>query len=792
LNIEDYEFPGNFPVLVENGFFIYPFMIVPLFIEGESNLKAVEFSLKENLPLMIINEKKKNKYYDIGVIGTIIRKVPLNNGTVKILFQGINTAKILGFIREDGFLSGKIDLIQKLKYNKANTDALSDILKENISNYIKLSNHIPPDLLQVIIDTKDPYRLSEIIASSLKINYTEAYNLFAEENIENRLTKLMELITKEINSFELKANIKSKAYSKMEKHNKEYLLREQLKEINKELNHDKSKINDIKKFHKKLKKIKPFINKKGFKEIKKQIDRYSTMSHDSGSEASMIQNYIEVALSVPFNKNISKDIHIEEIEKVLDAEHYSLKEPKERIVEHFATREFLESKGIDKKLNSQNGNILCFVGPPGVGKTSLANSIASALKRPLVRIPLGGMEDINELKGHRRTYIGAMAGRIVQGLIDAKANNPVIVLDEIDKISKNHRGDPSSVFLEILDPAQNHTFRDYYLNFDIDLSNVLFIATSNEYGRIPYALRDRMESIFIHSYTPQEKLSIATKYLLPQEMKQHGLSKSELKISDVVMKKIIDSYTKEAGVRGLRRVLAKLCRKSIKIFISEKKKSMSITLKNLEDFLDKEKYDFSKLGTKNTIGVVNGLAWTAVGGDLLKIEAMYLSGKGIMQITGNLGDVMKESSRIALSVVKKIFASKTLNIGISYDDGKKYTLEEVYKKIDLHIHIPEGATPKDGPSAGITLACVIASVYSGKKVNRFIAMTGELNLSGEVLPIGGLKEKLIAAFKSGIKKAIIPQKNYDNDLKDIPSEVKESMEIVGVSSIESVLEQVLV
>jgi len=513
----------------------------------------------------------------------------------------------------------------------------------------------------------------------------------------------------------------------------------------------------------------------------------------------MTQTYLDWTLDIPFGDFSKKALHIDNVESQLDKDHFSLEKPKKRIVEYFAVKELLELRGVAQKKSA--GAILCFSGPPGVGKTSLANSIATALKRPLIRIALGGLEDVNELRGHRRTYVGAMPGRITQGLIDAKKMNPVIVLDEIDKVSRSQRGDPTAVLLEILDPEQNSEFRDYYLNFNLDLSNAIFIATANDVGRIPAPLRDRMEFISVSSYTPQEKFEIAARYLIPQELKKHGLKKSELSISKPALKELIHSYTREAGVRNLRRRIAELSRKVAKEILQNPKISkVSITLKNLKDFFDKSIFEIEKTDKVPVVGVVNGLAWTAVGGDVLKIESIRIKGKGSMQLTGSLGDVMKESARIAMSVVKTLIDTRKLkidvkNIPVTFkekEDGIKPDASEVYKRYDLHIHVPDGATPKDGPSAGIAMVSVIASILSGKKIRSEIAMTGEVSLSGDVLPIGGLKEKLIAAHKAGMTKVLIPSKNYERDLEDIPKEVKDAMEIMGVSRVEEVLKQILV
>jgi len=592
--------------------------------------------------------------------------------------------------------------------------------------------------------------------------------------------------------------IRSKVHTKIEQSNKEYFLKEQIKEINKELGVDAGREEELFEFRNKLEALKPHVEEETFKEIAKQLERFARMHPDSGDSA-QIQTYLEWVFELPFGNLTSEDLKVQEVQVALDRDHFSLEKPKERIVEFFSVRELAEKRNI--VLDDSAGTILCFAGPPGVGKTSLANSIAKALGRPLVRIALGGLEDVNELRGHRRTYVGAMPGRLVQGVITAKSMDPVIVLDEIDKVGRSQRGDPTAALLEILDPEQNKAYRDHYLNFDMDLSKAIFIATANDVGQIPVALRDRMEFIEVSSYTPNEKLEIAKQYLIPQELKKHALKVEEFEITDKALKLLIDEYTREPGVRGLRRKIAGLMRKSaLKLLLEEEHQSINIKSKDLPEFAEKKVFEISAIDKQPLIGVVNGLAWTAVGGDVLKIEAIKLRGKGAVKLTGSLGDVMKESAYIAFSVVKILIDSGMLKINKKLiplklkenESEEGVDVSEIYKRFDLHIHVPEGATPKDGPSAGIAMAVTIASILSEKRVENRVAMTGELTLTGKVLPIGGLKEKLIAAYKAGVTKALIPEKNYERDLADIPDEVKDAIDIIGVSVIDEVLAEALV
>lgn len=777
MQLKDYdEFPDTLPILIESSMFLYPFMIAPIFIDDEENIKAIEFSMNHNKLITVAVAKKSTKdtkeFFNVAVVGNIMRKITLPDGRVKVLFQGLEKVKILEVVEKTP-LMGVVDLLKTEPYNDVKIKAELDILRTNVDKLSKLNAKFPVDLIKTIEQNADPVRIADLVSSVLRMTNDQAYELFKETNLETRLLGIIDLIKKEIEEYKLKNEINAKVNTKLDKHQKDFFLKEQLRAIQKELGQDNTREKEIASFKKKLKALKPFMPKLGYKEVKKQIEKLSRMHPDSG-DASTLQTYIEQVLEIPFGQKADEAIQVQEVEEQLNKDHYSLKEPKDRIVEYFAVKELLLKRQI--QTNKDNATVLCFVGPPGVGKTSLANSIATALKRPLVRIALGGMEDVNELRGHRRTYVGAMPGRIVHGLTTAKKMNPVVVLDEIDKIGANHRGDPSAVMLEILDPEQNHSFRDLYLNFDIDLSSCIFIATANNVGSIPAPLRDRMEFIEISSYTPSEKFHIANEYLIPQELEKHGLKKAEVNLSRPTIELIIEKFTREAGVRNLRRVFGKLYRKAAKeLMYNPDTTKVSINTKNLHEYLDKPIFEIDPASKTNQVGIVNGLAWTSVGGDVLKIEAVKFNGKGVLSLTGNMGDVMKESARIAHSVVKSLIDKRKIK------NGK-------FKEADIHMHIPEGATPKDGPSAGIAMALCIASILSDTKVRADLAMTGELTLTGNVLPIGGLKEKLIAAHKAKMKKVLIPEKNYKRDLKDIPDEVKQDLEIVSVKRIEEVLE----
>lgn len=890
------DFPMRLPVIVEEDNFSYPFSIVPIFTHNEKNIKAATKALDKNDLVFVCCAKEPNDmqqvaqnitkesspksstekssliatniadkpttmpkpdvipsvesvdtlekigkhqmpFFDVGVIGTIMRKVHLPDGRVKLLFQGLTKGRILSLQKGECY-EALVDIISYKECSFAQVEAMSKVLREKVQNLANISQVLlPPDLLKSIEETGEPNRMIDLVASSIRLKKEQAYKLFRSDDIEERLLLLIDFVSEEIQIQKLQKEIKTRVHNKMEQTNKEYFLKEQLRQIQKELGIDKQRDEEIEQYEKKLESIKPYLNKEAYKEIKKQISRLSKMHQESG-DANILQNYVEWVLEIPFGKYAKESLSIKNVQKQLDLDHYSLIKPKERIVEYFAVKELLAQKAqaqskehtkseskITKKDSSletsknssqdegeareekdstkEKGTILCFYGPPGVGKTSLANSIAKAVGRELVRIALGGLEDVNELRGHRRTYIGAMPGRITQGLIEAKQMNPVMVLDEIDKVARGVRGDPTSVLLEILDPEQNVAFRDYYNNFSIDLSQVIFIATANDIGAIPPPLRDRMEFISISSYTPQEKEQIALKYLIPQELKKHGLGSEEIEFGKEAIKTLIERYTREAGVRNLRRVIASIMRKvATKILTQPNYKKIRLTPKLIPDFIDKIVYEIDPASKAARVGIINGLAWTSVGGDVLKIEAIKLKGKGGLSLTGSLGDVMKESAKIAHSVVKVLLdenklkpkskkSAKTQSTKESKKESKDSSGDmPFYSKFDIHLHLPEGAVPKDGPSAGIAMACVIASILCDRAISGEIAMTGELTLSGDVLAIGGLKEKLIAAHKAGIKRALIPSKNYERDLNDIPKEVLDSLQIIPVKNIDEVFAQV--
>lgn len=779
------KYPLTLPALVEDELFLYPFMITPIFLEDVQNIQAVDAAIKNESMLCVMPSRFEEgrdfkSLFDCGVIGNVMRKVPSPDGRVKILFQGYAKVRVLKEVKKSPF-SVSVEQIEPEFLDDAKLKALTTLLRENVGHLSTVSQYFPPDLLRTIEEDIGLDKICDLVLNTVRIKKDEAYSFFIQTNMEKKVMDLCDLLGREIEANKLLKEIKNKVHIKIDKVNKEYFLKEQMKQIQKELGSDSQKEEEVESFYEKLELKKPFMHEDAYKELKRQIERFER-SHQDNSESLMLQSYIETALDIPFEKLSKKKLEINAVKAQLDADHYALKKPKERIEEYFAVRKLLEKRRVKDKDGAKV--ILCLVGPPGVGKTSLANSVAKALGRELIRVALGGLEDISELRGHRRTYVGAMAGRIVQGLIEAKQMNPVVVLDEIDKLSKSFRGDPSAVLLEILDPEQNSKFRDYYLNFNIDLSKVIFIATANDRSLILPALRDRMEFIELSSYTPREKFEISRRYLLPSEMKKHALKEKELIISDEGLELLISDYTREAGVRGLRQRFAQLARKVALKILQGEVKEVEITPKNIASFLEKKVFEIQKQEGKDCVGKVNGLAWTAVGGDVLQVETIRIKGKGELILTGCLGDVMKESAKISFSLIKKLIDENAIKV----DKKLLYKKDELaYKLYNIHLHVPDGATPKDGPSAGVTMCTALASIFSNKAVRQDVAMTGEIDLLGKVMPIGGLKEKLIAAFKADIKEALIPAKNYERDLCDIPEEVQAGMKITPVSTLEDVL-----
>jgi ATP-dependent Lon protease len=802
MQLSDYEqFPTTLPIVVEDNLFFYPFMISPIFLTDQKDIDAATEAL-ENDSLLFVTTTQEGKegqrtldaIYPTGVVGNIMRRVQMPDGRIKILFQGFARARAVEPVSDEPILKARINIVENAPFEPRKIEALLTILREKIRQLSALNSSIPADLIKTIEENEEPHRMADLVSSMLTMDKKKAYELYSETDIETRLLALIDEVVSQIEAVKVQREIHNKVHNKIEQTNREYFLKEQLREIQQELGIDTQRDEEIDAFYDKLDAIKPFVDEDAFREIEKQLERLARMHPESG-DANILQSYLEWVFEIPFGQFSKGNLSVTRVAEELDRDHYSLEKPKERIVEFFSVKELAQLRG--KKEVENKAEILCFWGPPGVGKTSLANSIATALGRPLVRIALGGLEDVNELRGHRRTYLGSMPGRIVQGLIEAKVMDPVIVLDEIDKVGRSHRGDPTAALLEILDPEQNSHYRDYFLNFHIDLRRVIFIATANDVGRIPAPLRDRMEMIMLNSYTPNEKFEIARRYLIPQEIKKHALRKNEVEITANALRKLIEEYTREAGVRNLRRRIATLMRKSARRILEDPSvERIRITAKNLKKYVDKKVFEIEPIAPEPQVGIVNGLAWTAVGGDVLTIEAIKIKGKGLMQLTGSLGDVMKESARIAFSVVKILIDEETLRVDTAMipktpkeeEEGRNPEASEIYKRYDLHLHVPEGATPKDGPSAGIAMATAIASILTQRPVNNRVAMTGEVTLSGKVLPIGGLKEKLIAAYKAGVTTAIIPQKNYERDLEDIPEEVREAIRIVGVERIEEVLE----
>jgi ATP-dependent Lon protease len=771
---KEVQIPDNLPVLPVRDIVVFPYMIIPLFVGREVSIKAIDHALSTNRMILLLTQKdlsienpSVSDLYAVGTVGMIMRMLKLPDGRVKILVQGLSKALVTAFSQTENFFSADIRKIEEIKPATLSIEEEAQIrtVKEQLDKAVSYGKTILPDIMVVIENLDDPGRLADLVASNLGLKAEQAQEILEVVDPVLRLKRVSEILSREIELLMVQQKIQSEARGEIDKTQREYFLREQLKAIQKELGDIDERAEEAKEYRKKIESAK--MPEKVHKEAEKQLKRLEKMHPDS-AESATIRTYLDWLVELPWSNSTRDKLDIKAAQKVLDEDHYDLEKVKERILEYLSVRKIKEK---------MKGPIICFIGPPGVGKTSLGRSIARALGREFVRLSLGGVRDEAEIRGHRRTYVGALPGRIIQGIKQAATNNPVFMLDEVDKIGTDFRGDPSSALLEVLDPEQNFSFTDHYLAVPFDLTNVMFITTGNLADTIPGPLRDRMEIIYLSGYTSEEKLGIARKYLLPKQLEEHGLTGKILEIGDPALMLLISQYTREAGVRNLEREIANLCRKVAKQIAEGKPKKFKITTKNLEGFLGAPKFLPEEEMEKDEVGVSTGLAWTEAGGDIIYIEATTMMGKGNLTLTGQLGDVMKESAQAALSYIR----SKAGTLGIE---------EETFSRKDIHVHVPAGAIPKDGPSAGITIATALASVLTGRPVNKNVAMTGEVTLRGRVLPIGGLKEKALAAKRMGIRKVIIPRRNK-KDLEEIPQYIKKGMEFVYADTMDQVLKVAL-
>lgn len=762
------------PLIPLRDIIVFPYMVVPLFVGRERSINALEFAMEKNKNILLaaqkkakVDDPKEDDMYEIGTFGTILQLLRLPDGTVKVLVEGKKRAIIKEFVSDKDIFLVKAVEMQEESGDKKETEALMRSVIKCFETYTKLNKRVPPELLMSITSIEDPSRLSDTISAHLTAKLAEKQTLLEISNPDERLEKLYRLMKSEIEILEVESKIRGRVKKQMEKSQKEYYLSEQMRAIQKELGEKDDFKNDLQELEAKLKKKK--MSKEATKSAKKELSKLKLMSPMS-AEATVVRNYIDWLISLPWFDVSEVKLDIDEAEKILEEDHYGLKQVKERIIE------FLAVQSLVGKLK---GPILCFVGPPGVGKTSLAKSIARSTGKKFIRLSLGGVKDEAEIRGHRRTYIGSMPGKIIQSLKKVGSNNPVFLMDEIDKMSNDFRGDPASALLEVLDPEQNSTFNDHYLDIDYDLSQIMFITTANSMHNIPYALMDRMEIIRIAGYTELEKVCIAKQFLISKQLEAHGLTEENLTFSGKAILTIIRRYTREAGVRNIEREIAAICRKiAKKIAKNGKDVRIKISSRTLTKYLGIPKFRYGTAEEKNEIGVTTGLAWTEAGGELLSTEVSVMPGKGKLIITGQLGDVMQESGQAALSYVR----SKAETLGLEKD---------FYQKVDLHIHVPEGGIPKDGPSAGITMATSIASAFLKVPVRKDLAMTGEITLRGRVLPIGGLKEKVLAAHRGNISTLIIPKDN-EKDLKDIPKSVLNKIKVHLVEHMDEVLKKALI
>jgi ATP-dependent Lon protease len=759
-----------YPVLPLRDIVVFPYMIVPLFVGREKSINALEEVMRADKQILLAAQKNAgdddpapDAIYQMGTLASVLQLLKLPDGTVKVLVEGTARAKVVRYVDNADYFEAEVERVTEAVGSKDEIEALARSAVSQFESYVKLNKKISPEVLGTIGQIDDYSKLADTIASHLAIKIADKQEVLEVTTISERLERVYTLMESEISVLQVEKKIRSRVKRQMEKTQREYYLNEQMKAIQKELG-DGDERDDIQEFEEKIENTK--LSKEARDKAQAELKKLKQMSPMS-AEATVVRNYLDWLLSIPWGVKGKVKKDLVEAQQILDKEHYGLEKVKERIVEYLA---------VQSRTNKLKGPILCLVGPPGVGKTSLGMSIANATGREFVRMSLGGVRDEAEIRGHRRTYIGSMPGKVIQSMKKAKKTNPLFLLDEIDKMGSDFRGDPAAALLEVLDPEQNHTFNDHYLEVDYDLSNVMFVTTANTMN-IPPALLDRMEIIRLAGYTEDEKLEIAKRHLMPSQRQNHGLEPAEWEVDDEALKGIIRRYTREAGVRNLEREIAKLARKAVKDILTGSTTAVKVTPDNLEQYLGVPKYRFGEVELEDQVGIVTGLAWTEVGGELLTIEGVMMPGKGKMSVTGNLRDVMKESIQAANAYVR----SRSGDFGIA---------PSLFEKKDIHVHVPEGATPKDGPSAGVAMVTAIISIMTGIPVRKDVAMTGEITLRGRVLPIGGLKEKLLAALRAGIKTVVIPSENV-KDLSEIGDEIKSKLEILPASRMDDVLKVAL-
>jgi ATP-dependent Lon protease len=761
-----------YPVLPLRDIVVFPHMIVPLFVGREKSVRALEDVMKDDKQILLIAQRNaadddpsSDDIYEVGTISTVLQLLKLPDGTVKVLVEGVARARVIRFSENDEFFEVYADVMPEKESEEAEIEALSRSVVSQFEQYLKLNKKVSPEVLVSVNQIEEYGKLVDTIASHLALKISKKQELLEVDVVSERMEKVISFMEGEIGVLQVEKKIRSRVKRQMEKTQRDYYLNEQLKAIQKELGESEEGKDELQELEEKLAKLK--LSNEAREKANNELKKLRNMSPMS-AEATVVRNYLDWIANIPWKKRsrIQKDIR--EAEAILEADHYGLEKVKERILEYLA---------VQQRTKKIKGSILCLVGPPGVGKTSLGKSIGRATGRNFVRMSLGGVRDEAEIRGHRRTYIGSLPGKIIQGMKKAKSSNPLFLLDEVDKMGSDWRGDPASALLEVLDPEQNDSFQDHYLEVDYDLSDVLFVTTANTL-RIPEPLMDRMEIIRIHGYTEDEKIEIARRHLIEKQLDAHGLKSQEWSISDPALRDVIRYYTREAGVRNFEREIANLTRKATKEILMTGLDKVTVSRRNLEKFSGVRKFRFGEIESMDLVGVTNGLAWTEVGGEILTIEAVMVPGKGKMIITGKLGEVMQESIQAARSFVR----SRSQEFGVK---------PTIFEKRDIHVHVPEGATPKDGPSAGVAMVTSIVSMLTGIPVSRDVAMTGEITLRGRVLPIGGLKEKLLAALRGGITRVLVPKEN-EKDLADIPENIKRSLEIVPVTNVEEVLEYALV